>query len=51
MAWWSMSSFSLDSPATDVLVDDDITSAPQTVNPQLVAVERGMATSRQLLKI
>ena len=39
MAWWSMSSFSLDSPATDVLVDDDITSAPQTVNPQLVAVE------------
>ena len=39
MAWWSMSSFSLDSSATDVLVDDDITSAPQTVNPQLVAVE------------
>lgn len=40
MAWWSMSSFALDAPATDALADDDVvTSAPHTVNPHLEAVE------------
>ncbi|MEA5659453.1 MAG: transcription-repair coupling factor [Cutibacterium granulosum] len=47
MSWWSMSSFSLDTTtadgtaATDELTEpqDDWTSAPQTVNPQLVEVE------------
>ncbi|MSS45202.1 transcription-repair coupling factor [Cutibacterium sp. WCA-380-WT-3A] len=40
MAWWSMSSFALDAPATDALdTDEHFTSAPQTVDPQLVAVD------------
>lgn len=39
MAWWSMSSFSLDSPRTEASDDEFTSSAPRTVDPHLVEVE------------